>query len=309
MATGSIDAIKDLGTSYLPKKGAVEDNWFLITGKLRSNTDFVALSNESVVELENRKTWLEWKVFRQYQLIYNEALGEMPDINHLISINTRYLGEAALAARDEEAAKLAIKFFNTYMRSTLNTNRVRTAYNVLNQYRQLAERALVEGQETRVNDIAFYLKYYGQIAHGKDLGFVTETIAYDLEMLCERSYRQRSPSHDHVLKMLLELDRPPENKSQEMMLRGVRKAQVKLATFYLVEDSEANARLIYEDMKDETPDRLRSIRDELLKIESKDFWEVIDRGTNFDYLDEQRKEKLKLFFTWFPSLNAEAASA
>jgi hypothetical protein len=61
-------------------------------------------------------------------------------------------------------------------------------------------------------------------------------------------------------------------------------------------------------MKDEQPERLRSICDELLRIESKDFWEVIDRGTNFDYVDEQRKEKLKVFFSWFASL-ARVANA
>ena len=62
------------------------------------------------------------------------------------------------------------------------------------------------------------------------------------------------------------------------------------------------ARQIFEDMKDERPERLRSICDELLRVESKDFWEVIDRGTNFDYVDDARKAQLKVFFSWFPSL-------
>ena len=44
---------------------------------------------------------------------------------------------------------------------------------------------------------------------------------------------------------------------------------------------------------------MRSIRDELLSIESKEFWEVSDRGGNFDYLEPSRKEMLKVFFGWF----------
>jgi hypothetical protein len=84
----------------------------------------------------------------------------------------------------------------------------------------------------------------------------------------------------------------------------VRKAQAKLATFYLARGDELFARQIAQDMKDEPPLRLRSIRDELLRVASKDFWEVIDRGTNFDYLDDERKQKLTLFFSWFPSLKA-----
>ena len=89
----------------------------------------------------------------------------------------------------------------------------------------------------------------------------------------------------------------------------MRKAQAKLASFYLVhgEDGVRYARQIFDDMKDERAERLRSICDELLRIESKDFWEVIDRGTNFDYIDEARKVQLKVFFSWFPSLEKEAA--
>ena len=56
-------------------------------------------------DLEKRHTWLEWKVLRQYQSIYNEALGEMRDINHLIAIDTRYVGEAALAAERPRGAR------------------------------------------------------------------------------------------------------------------------------------------------------------------------------------------------------------
>ena len=44
-------------------------------------------------------------------------------------------------------------------------------------------------------------------------------------------------------------------------------------------------------------------RDELLAITSKHFWEVVDRGTNFDYIDDARKEKLREFFAQFESLS------
>ena len=186
---------------------------------------------------------------------------------------------------------------------------MRTAYNVLNQYRQLAERALALAQTALVGEIAFFFKYYAQIAHSMDLGFITETAAYDLAALCERAYAPRAPSHDAILKVLLEVDKEAESQTQEHTLRGVRKAQAKLATFYLVagEDGVRYARQIFDDMKDERPERLRSICDELLAIESKDFWEVIDRGTNFDYVDDARKAQLKVFFSWFPSLNKEAS--
>jgi len=41
-------------------------------------------------------------------------------IVHLIAIDTRYIGEAACAARDPELIALVFRFMNSYMRATLN---------------------------------------------------------------------------------------------------------------------------------------------------------------------------------------------
>jgi hypothetical protein len=50
---------------------------------------------------------------------------------------------------------------------------------------------------------------------------------------------------------------------------------------------------------------LRSIRDELKGILSKDFWEISDRGGNFDDLEPARKDMLKVFFGWFAEVSGE----
>jgi hypothetical protein len=142
------------------------------------------------------------------------------------------------------------------------------------------------------------------------LGFVAETAAYDLCALCELANELGAPVHDRLLATFLEIDKEAENSAQEKALRGVRKAQAKLAAYYLLRGMSAPARQIYDDMALETAERLRSIRDELLAITSKDFWEVIDRGINFDYVDEPRKAKLREFFAWFPDLeSADVARA
>ena len=302
IASGTVDAICNLLVTYLGKKRGIAAEWFTIGPELRRNPDFVALAPETVAEISGKRLWLEWKALRQYQTIYNEALGAMPDINYLIAINTRYIGEAALEADEPEVLAMAIKFFNTYMRATLNKGDVRTAYNLLHQYRHLVERAIVKAQDALVAETAGYFKYYGQQAHAKVLGFVTETVGYDLATLCERAFEAKSGAHDKILDNLLELDREAESQQQESMLRGVRRAQAKLASFYLAHDAEKYARRIFEDMHNETPERLRATRADLLRITSKDFWEVIDRGTNFDYIDPAQKEKLKIFFSWFPNL-------
>jgi hypothetical protein len=155
-------------------------------------------------------------------------------------------------------------------------------------------------------EIGGHFKYYAQLARRMGLGFITETTAYDLCDLCERAADAGAACHDRLLAIFLDIDKEPETPADERALRGVRKAQAKLATYYLVRGMAARARAIHDDMLHESPERLRSIRDEMLSVTAKDFWEVVDRGTNFDYLDDARKERLHEFFGWFSGLQATA---
>ena len=108
----------------------------------------------------------------------------------------------------------------------------------------------------------------------------------------------------------LEVDKEAEADHElEASLRGVRKAQIKLATCYLTSGARKLARTIFEDMKNELPVRMRSIRRELESIDSPDFWEISDRGVNFDYLDPDRRAVLDEFFSWFEMSGKSASGA
>ncbi len=300
IASRSVDALRQLAVEYLGRKGDLPQEWFDIGGKIAADPDFVAVTEDKRVEMSREHTWFEYKVLRQYQMIYSEALNRMRDINYLVAIDTRYIGEAALEADDLRVLELSIKFFNTYMRATLNARDVRTAYNIMNQYRILTEEIIRADRAEVAEEVGSYFKYYGQLAFGMKLSFVTECVAYDLCTLVETAHQLGSPAMDKLLKILLEVDKEAEAEVQETSLRGVRKAQIKLATYFLLAGEQERAREIYRDMQDERPDRLRSIRSELLAIDSKDFWEIIDRGENFDYLPPERKKQLQVFFGWFP---------
>jgi len=309
IATDASAALRRLLVGYQQRKGALDADWFAIGAALRADPDFVALAADSLDDLASRRTWLEWKGLRQLREVFGAALTTMPEMAHVVAIDTRYVGEAALAASDREVLMLTVKFMNTYLRAALNARDVRTAYNVLNQYRQLAESLLVTRNawpQAVLVEIAGHFKYYARLAHGIGLAFVTETAAYDMCALCEMANEYDAACHDRLLGVFLEIDREPETQAEEMALRGVRKAQAKLASYYLLHDQPARARRIHDDMASESPDRLRSIRDEMLAITSKDFWEVVDRGTNFDYLPDDRKEKLRVFFATFASLATSA---
>ena len=235
-------------------------------------------------------------MLRHFRSVFTEALEHLPELGHVVAIETRYIGEEALRHDDREVLVLAVRHFNSYLRSAINLEDVRACYNIFHQYRLLAEHMMRKGHADLVVEIGQRLAYYGQTAHRAGLGFVTETAAHDLGVLCERAYEHKAPCHDDLLGIFLEVDKEPESHSEEQTLRGVRKAQAKLATYYLAKHAMAHADRLCADMRNEKPERLASIRAELLAVSEREFWEVTDRGVNFDYLDPTRREKLDEFF-------------
>jgi len=302
IASRAVDAIKDFVVRYLEVKNKAQPRWFTIGEGIRDNPDFVAMDPESLRELEADHTWLEWKALRQYLGIYAEAQSEMPDINYLIAIDTRYVGEAALARKDRAVVELAFRFMNSYLRAALNARAVRTAYNVMNQYRLLVESMIRGGADDLALEGVRHMMYYGRTSYDMQLGFVTEAVAYDVSALCEYAHAaNKKELDDKMLAMFLELDQPLRLRRQEAGLQGIRKAQIKLACYYLASGAEDRAKRIAADMAGEDRERLRVIREQLSRVESKEFWEIIDRGRNFEYMPPRQKEQMGRFFGMLPA--------
>ena len=300
IASGAVDALKDFCLAYLNVKPIknVPKSWVQVGSALRRNPDFVAMDPESLDDLQTRGTWVEWKVMRQYLGIYNEALNSMRDINYLIAIDTRYIGEAASKRKDSELVRLTYRFMNSYLRATLNARDVRTAYNVMNQYRLLVEGLLRDGNGELALEGVRHMTYYGHVSFDMKLVFVTETVAYDVSALCQQAAEHACPEEKQMLDQFLDLDRPLRSEKQESALIGVRKAQVKLAAYYLSKGEDAKAKQIADDMALEPSARLEQVRASLETVTSKDFWEIIDRGRNFEYMPPEQRTQLPKFFTW-----------
>ncbi len=313
IASRAVDAIKDYVLEYLEAKRRIDERWFRIGEGIRGNPDFVAMDPESLAALESDRTWFEWKALRQYLGISAEAQSSMPDINYLIAIDTRYIGEAALARGDKPLVELAFRFMNSYLRASLNARAVRTAYNVLNQYRLLVEAMVRAGEHGSALAGVRHMIYYGRTSFDMQLGFVTETVAYDVSSLCEFAHARRSEDRgaldEDMLSLLLELDQPLRAKRQESALQGIRKAQVKLACHYLAHRELERARRIAADMSGEDPGRLSAIKDQLLAVDSKEFWEIIDRGRNFEYMPPLHRAELPRFFSLIDELRAPSSPA
>lgn len=298
IASRAVDALKDIAIGHLAFKPEASPEWFEVSEAIQQNPDFVALDAESLADLVDNRVWVEWKGLKQLFGIYNEALATMRDISHLVAIDTRYVGEAALAASDQPVVTLVLRYMNSYLRAALNARDIRTAYNVLNQYRLFVEALLRKEDDKTVLEAGSHLRYYAHLADDMKLGFLTETIAYDVASLCQLANELRSPVESALLDVFLDLDRPSPERGKDKTLKGVRKAQVKLASYYVQTGAEAEARRIMHDMMSEPRERLLAIRDELCRVTSKYFWEIVDRGRNFEYLPPAQKEAMLRFFSW-----------
>lgn len=341
IASSATNALCNFAIYYGDTKAGMVQAWHAIPDWNRQSPDFVSLSNEAIDDLRNRQTWLEWKILRQYQMLYGEGLNEMKDLCYLIAINTRRLGEAAARHGDLPTLDLAIKFFNTYLRATINASDVRTCYNILHQYRQLAEFALehkdtdpeslvdqplsmtstltvsigapagdLSKLELRGLQIAQHMRYYSATAFQKPMmAFIAQVIAHDIGALCATAFRSKTQYHDELLQTFLRVDDATLNSSDALTLAGMRLAQVKLATIYMLEDAESFAKLIQADMKDESVELLRGVWMTLATTKDPEFWEVNDRGSRFEYVPDDQKQQLPRFFSWFPALRDEALAA
>lgn len=302
VAMASLNALRKLLSDYQGVRGALPDSWFELHSALAENPDFVSMDPHTLGLLVERRTWFEMKVLRQYQTIYGEALNRVRDLNYVVAINTRQLAEDAAARNQMHFLHLLMQFFNTYVRAAINARDVRTAYNVFNQYRRLGEVMIERGLRAHLVETVRYFKYYGLVAFQARLPFILETVAYDVCALIELAVERGLPTLDPLLGLFLQVDKESEGEVQEAALRGVRKAQVKLATFFLARGETALSRRVFEDMACEEVRRLSSIREELLAVRSPEYWEITDRGANFDYIPPERKRLLLEFFSWFPNL-------
>lgn len=295
----ALNSLKNLASFYVNNKYRLDPQWFNLTQPIYRDPDFVSMDECKLKEIEVQQIWLELKILRQYQALLGDSLNEYREACYLVGINTRELVERGISLHSQDLVDLGIKFFNTYLRAIINKQDIRTGYNLLKQYRLVAEYALIHQKDEVVIEISQHLRYYSLICHKAGLLFLCETIAFDVSELIQLACQCSALGIAvQLLDILLKLDQDPESEQQESGLRGIRKSQSKLAAYFLHRGHEKLALQIYEDMKHEPKSRLKVIQEELLTTRA-DFWEFTDRGDNFYYVKDDLKPYLKQFFSWF----------
>jgi len=299
ISMAAIDALADLLRDLHRIRDTLPESWFRVDGELAQDPDFVSMDPRIRDSLGRMGGWLEIKVLRQFLDFFRGSLGRTRDVGSFVAQETRRLA-LETSGLESDSFDLYLKFFNGYLRAAINESDLRVAYHVLAQYRRLAEELLDAGRGERAEEVAEYMRYYGQVAGDRGMSFLLETVAYDVSVLVEHAARLNSPALDGLLGIFLEVDRPEEPQpGEEDHLLGVRRVQVQLATAFLARGDEPRARLIYQDMAADRRERLQIIREELEREKRPSYWEFTDRGVNFAYLPPEHQAQLDTFFGWF----------
>lgn len=286
----AIDQIREMLLDYAEHKEHLPDDWFSV-----SPENFIAISAEFYDEICQNRLWVETKSFMDMDLIFKNCINSMPDAISAIANNTRIIGESAIRHKDDYLLEMAVKFYNTFIRVSINNKNVRAIFNLFYQYRLLAES--VFDYDIRLSEkILSYFKYYGEFCLGQGLGFVLFTAAFDLGGMVATAYDKNLENIKDLLLIFLTVEDTVDEKKNMFVYSGIRNAQLILATYLLSRGDESLLPIIVEDLKAESLEQLIKWRDSLLAVKDRKFFEITDRGYTFEYIDENQKEFLKLFY-------------
>jgi hypothetical protein len=296
--------LRDVLIRYFEIKDDLPKEWFQKTGKEYLDPDFSSYSKYVLESIEDRKIFLERKVFRLYEMLFDNSRTVLRDVASGVLLNSQLIAAGAIQTKQKGALHCAFQYFNSYMRIAIRGHDPRSAFNTLEHYRTVAEK-LLDAEPKEVEAIAYYFKYYGQEANKNHILFILETAAHDLCFINEMAYDKQVPNIDSLLYLFLTLDEPIEESedrdtsSRELSLMGVRIAQTKLATFYITKGDVQRARVIYDDMRIEPLPRIRKIKEMIINTREEEFWEITPRGVNFNFMPPERREAMMEFFSWF----------
>ncbi len=286
----AINQIREMLLDYLNYKHKLPKLWFII-----SKDKFIGISSEFYDQICEEQTWVEVKAFMDMELIYRSCINNMFDAVSAIALNTRIIGEAAIKNKDDQLLEMAIKYYNTFIRVSINESNIRAIFILFYQYRLLTE-SVYDYDVSVAKKILSYFLYYGEQCLQRGMGFVHTTAAFDLGSLIATAYDKKLKNIKDLLLIFMALEDRVDRNKDMFVYTSVRNAQLILATYLLSKGDEILLPIIVEDLKSETLKQLISWRDTLLGITDRRFWEITDRGYTFEYIDETQKKFLKLFY-------------
>lgn len=293
VVTEGIWTIKQILDHYGERKGRLPEAWFRVERK-----DFVGLAAEAIEILVEDKTWFEHRALTQLYLAYQSALAKTADAVSSLSDATRVIATTAAARGDENAADLAVKYFNNFLREAIKRKDLHAIYDLFYQFRALGRDLRDDAHMLR--QIGRYFMIYSTAAINAGLPFAAQIAGFDLGWLVRRAYDVKSPAAPELLDDELRLDHNLGGKPAPLLIE----AKVILGAALVEAGLEAEADRVRQNLRDVPNDTLAHVEKDLLGDTERSFWEVTDRQVNFQWVKPERRPFLASFIASVRALDA-----
>src|SRR5438445_5918642 len=151
----SVEVMGDfLAREYLPVKKNLDPEWLKV-----GHAELPGASDQIVAEVNRAGTWFAYSVMSSFVDMIGLTPVHRKEAVHAIAVATRKIGLAAIEAGDSEVAELSLRFFNTYLRASINRSAPTFASGIMNEYRRYAIGALEWRRDLAVEAAAHLLRY------------------------------------------------------------------------------------------------------------------------------------------------------
>jgi len=210
---------------------------------------------------------------------------------YAIAVATRKVGLAAIEAGDSEVAELCLRFFNTYLRATINRSAPTFASGIMNEYRRYAIGAL-EWRRDLAIEAASHLLRYGRHFDEAGMPAIFGAAAEDVADLAIEA-RVRDPQVSFRLAQLLVsnlLELIPN--ARPIGLNGLFKGVAKLTCWAMASDEKDIAHALVEGIAAAPPDFVEAALIRMESMQNGLFWEVNERVISFDWVEPSLRDQI-----------------
>src|SRR5580704_3019612 len=267
------------------KKGLAPD-WFQVT-----HAEMPGASDQIVAEVNRAQTWFSYTIMSSFVDMVDLTPVHRKEAVHAIAVATRDAGVAAIQAGDSEVAELCMRFFNTYLRASINRWAPTFASGIMNEYRRFAIGAL-EWRPDLAGEAAAHLLRYGRHFEEAGMPATLGAAAEDVADLAIEA-RARDPQVSLRLARLLVrnlLDLTPN--ARPIGLNGMFKGVAKLTFWAMAAEQKDIAHVLVEGIAAAPPDFVDAALDRMESMQNGLFWEVNERVIAFDWVEQPLRAEI-----------------
>ncbi len=136
-----------------------------------------------------------------------------------------------------------------------------------------------------VPPMVHHLRFYAEFARGQGMPFVYERVSYELAELAERAHQRDAAPAGALLDALLSLDGAECS-------TGLVKSRALLAGYFQECGATAQFERVTHSLRVVPGPTLERARQEILSVRDRAFWELNERGVDFDYVEPVRREQV-----------------